>query len=273
MLACCGGTCDKPPVAALTLLNPPDPNPVRKTLGVAADDRFVLVGDHAGAAIPAALGDLGLSVADRARHIAVDIGTQALGDALAERLGAPFVSQAYSRLVVDCNRDPAHPESIVTESDGTAVPGNAGLRDAQRGMRRTIIFEPYHRAIERLIDMCMHECVIVSLHSFTPVLAGKARPWDIGVLHDGHRDDFALAMLAVLRAAPGLTIGDNEPYRMDATDYTVPRHAFARNLRYVELEVRQDRLREPGEVDELADVIAAALRCAAAKTEGETSCR
>jgi hypothetical protein len=118
------------------LLNRQDPNPVQKTLPDTADSPFVLVGDHAGAAIPAVLGDLGMQAADRARHIAVDIGTEALGRELSVRLGAPFVSQAYSRLVVDCNRDPANPEWIVQASDGTPVPGNRGLSEGEREARR-----------------------------------------------------------------------------------------------------------------------------------------
>ena len=83
--------------------------------------------------------------------------------------------------------------------------------------------------------------VFVSLHSFTPVLNGHRRPWEIGVLHDGHRDDLALRLLNVL-GSTGRVIGDNEPYAMDSTDYTVPAHAFSRDLPYVEIEVRQDLL-------------------------------
>lgn len=83
---------------------------------------------------------------------------------------------------------------------------------------------------------------IVSLHSFTPVLDNIARPWDVGVLHDRGATDFARSILAALRAVPSLTVGENEPYRMDATDYTVPLHAYPALRPYIELEVRQDRL-------------------------------
>jgi predicted N-formylglutamate amidohydrolase len=47
-------------------------------------------------------------------------------------------------------------------------------------------------------------------------------------------------MLDVLRDDAELTVGDNEPYQMDGTDYTVPLHAFPRDLAYAEIEVRQD---------------------------------
>ena len=70
--------------------------------------------------------------------------------------------------------------------------------------------------------------------------AGGARPWQIGVLHDGGDPSFAQTMLAVLRREADLTVGDNEPYRMDLIDYTVPRHAYPAGLPYAELEVRQD---------------------------------
>ncbi len=81
---------------------------------------------------------------------------------------------------------------------------------------------------------------LVALHSFTPVMKGFARPWHCGILHDGANDALARAMLAVLRAEGDLVVGDNEPYAMDGIDYTVPRHAFAARLPYVEIEVRQD---------------------------------
>jgi predicted N-formylglutamate amidohydrolase len=242
----------------LRLINRPDPDPVRKTGPSRVESRLLLVGDHAGAAIPAVLGDLGLSETDRAQHIAVDIGSQALGEALSHRLSAPFVSQAYSRLVVDCNRDPGHPGWIAAESDGTSIPGNAEAPRSQRDRREAEIFTPYHAAIGEMLDMA-RDPVLVSLHSFTPVMAGNERPWHIGILHDGHRDAFALRVLARLQAIAGFVIGDNEPYRMDSTDFTVPRHAFARDIPYVEIEVRQDVLADEAGVNRIAAVLGAVL--------------
>lgn len=245
-------------MAGPTLLNPRDPNPVRKTLPHAMDSPFVLVGDHAGTAIPAALGDLGLSAADRARHIAVDIGIEDLGQSLSKRLGAPFVSQAYSRLVVDCNRDPGRPGWIAEVSDGTPIPGNRDLSEEQRTARRAEIFDPYHRAIADALDTRAaqgRDIVLVALHSFTPVLKGERRPWHVGVLHAGHEDGFAIAVLGRLRERGGFVVGDNEPYRMDPTDYTVFRHAFPRGLRYAEIEVRQDLLAGPPGVCEISELL------------------
>ncbi len=172
------------------------------------------------------------------RHIAWDIGVAALGRALAARLDATFVGQTYSRLVIDCNRDPRSAGAVPQTSDGTIIPGNA---DPDRAARIAAIHAPYQDAIAREIAR-RDRTVLIALHSFTPVMAGIARPWAIGVLHDGHADGFARRLLARLQARAAFVVGDNEPYRMDGTDHSVPRHAFAAGLPYAELEIRQDLL-------------------------------
>jgi predicted N-formylglutamate amidohydrolase len=228
------------------LLRPQDA-PVVTVINPQGRSPFLLIGDHAGNAIPAALGTLGLPTAQRVRHIAWDIGVAALGEALAERLDAVFVRQTYSRLVIDCNRDPLSAEAIPETSDGAIIPGNAGLSAPVRAERVAAIHTPYQDAIAAEIARraaAGQGTLLVSLHSFTPVMAGVARPWQIGVLHDGANDGLALRLLALLQGRPGLVVGDNAPYRMDATDHTVPRHAFAAGLPYVELEIRQDLLGE-----------------------------
>ena len=231
---------------------------------------FLLIGDHAGNRIPAALGTLGLSALDRGRHIAWDIGVGALGVGLSAALDAVFVRQVYSRLVIDCNRDPAGAEAIPEASDGTPIPDNIGLSAAQRTTRIAAIHAPYQHAIATEIarrDAAGQDTVLVSLHSFTPEMDGVARPWDVGVLHDGGRDQFARALLAELRMSPALVVGDNAPYRMDATDHTVPRHAAGR-LRYVELEIAQRVLQHSDGITGWTAILAAALDAAMARESG-----
>ena len=228
---------------------------------------FLLIGDHAGNLIPRKLGTLGLSDADRRRHIAWDIGVGALGEALAARLDAVFVRQTYSRLVIDCNRDPQAADAVPAASDGTPIAGNAALGERARAARIAAIHAPYQQAIASEIARRAAaglETILVSLHSFTAALAGQdARPWDIGVLHDGRNDGFARRLLAELMRVPDLIVGDNEPYRMDATDHTVPRHAFPA-MPYVELEIAQRRLGTEAEIAwwcaTLAQVLEATLR-------------
>ena len=155
----------------LPLIGAAEPEPAIVTGAVLATGPFVLLGDHAGKRIPAKLGDLGLSPHDLERHIALDIGVAGLGRELSQRLGAPFVSQVYSRLVVDCNRDPGSAEAIPAISDGTEVAPNRDLAPAERAERIAAIHAPYHDAIGHLLDARAAaglRSVLVALHSFTP---------------------------------------------------------------------------------------------------------
>jgi len=242
----------------MTLLGPADTAPFRIT-NKGGRSSFLLLGDHAGNAVPAKLARLGLGEGDLARHIALDIGVSGLGVRLAEMLDACFIEQRYSRLVVDCNRHAGAQEAMAAQSDGIVVPANLDLSPAERAERITEIYEPYHPAIAETLaerQLAGRPTVLVALHSFTPSLAGGAvRPWDIGVLHDGRNDRFARALLAGLAALPGLCVGDNQPYRMDDTDYTVPRHAWP-GLPYVELEVSQRRLADDPGVTDIARLLA-----------------
>ena len=90
-------------------------------------------------------------------------------------------------------------------------------------------------------------------------MRGVARPWDIGLLYDRGRTAFATGLLRVLEQRPGLTVGNNEPYRMDETDYTVPRHAYPSGLAYVEIEIRQDHLAAPAGSERWCDILQSAL--------------
>lgn len=243
------------------LLSPDDTAPFG-LFNAAGRSPFLLIGDHAGSAIPSELGDLGVSAADRQRHIALDIGVFGLGHALARLLDAPFLHQVYSRLVIDCNRDPAHASAMPTVSDGTGIPGNEGLDTTARKARIDAIHRPYHDAIGNIISQRSADgqgTVLISLHSFTPVMNGVARPWDVGILHWTGQLDFALRMLESLRTNAGLIVGDNVPYAMDETDYTVPRHAFPNRLPYVEIEVRQDAIGNASGQERWADTLSKAM--------------
>lgn len=239
-------------------LSPDDPPPVAM-VPASGDSPFLLIGDHAGIAIPARMGSLGVSPADMARHIACDIGIRGLGEALAGMLGAAFIHQTYSRLVIDCNRDPHSPGAIPAMSDGTIIPGNQDMTPDEAAARIAEIHAPYQDAIAHAIATGKAK-LLVSLHSFTPVMQGFERPWEIGVLHGGGDERFAIAMLNVLRARGGIVVGDNEPYRMDGIDHTVPRHAFATGMPYVEIEVRQDLIGDVAGQVRWAGILADALQ-------------
>lgn len=246
------------------LLGADDPSPIA-IINPAGASSFLLIGDHAGNRFPTVLGDMGLATADRVRHIAWDIGIARLGELLAAALDAVFLRQVYSRLVIDCNRRPDAADAMPAVSDGTAVAANAALDDAGRAARVAAIHAPYQDAIGAAIARrraAGQPTILVALHSFTPVMRGAARPWQVGILHDGGDTGFARALLAALRGEGDLTVGDNEPYRMDLIDYTIPRHAYPDGLPYAEIEVRQDLIADEDGCrawcDRLARTLAAA---------------
>ena len=236
-----------------------------------ARSAYLLVSDHAGCALPAALGDLGVSEVERRRHIGWDIGVAEVGRRLSARLDALLILQSYSRLVIDCNRAPGSPQSILTRSERTDIPGNADLSAQDAAARATEIFQPYHGRIAAELDAraaAGRASVLVLLHSFTPVYLDSARHWHAGVLYD--RDArLGRALLALLRAEPGLEVGDNQPYAASAaTDYTLTTHGEQRGLPYVEVELRQDLIADADGQDAWAERLARLLPQACAGFTG-----
>ena len=244
--------------AASRLLSPDDPAPVI-VHNSGASAPILLICDHAGRRIPSRLGNLGLPPAELERHIAWDIGAAELARRLADSLGAELFLQTYSRLVADCNRDPGEAAIAPEISDGAPIPGNAGLSPQALGARIAEIHAPYHAAIATALDRKGPETLVVSVHSFTPVMQGFRRPWQVGVLHS-HDSPASTRLLAALQAQADLVVGDNQPYAMDGIDYSIPRHAKARRLDYLELEIRQDLIESEQGQDTIAALLAPFIR-------------
>ncbi len=251
-------------MAEAPLLDPDEPDPVALE-NEAGASVFFLTCEHAGRAFPRRLGRLGLPEAETLRHIAWDIGIGAVGRELSRLLNAAVILQTYSRLVIDCNRDPDVPSSIPEISEDTDILGNHGLGKAERAARVDAIFRPYHNAIAAALDRrtaADRASALVALHSFTPVFKGVSRPWHVAVLFN--RDPrLAHALADVLRAEGELVVGENEPYQVsDLTDYTVPVHGERRGLPHVEIEIRQDLITDPAGQRDWAERLARLLPAA-----------
>jgi len=229
---------DAPP----TLLAPNEPAAV-SIYNPDGSSPLLLVADHAGNLIPRTLGTLGISDAERQRHIAWDIGIAVVGRSLADALDAVLIRQNYSRLVIDCNRPPRSPASIPEVSELTTIPGNIGLSNAAKAARNREIFLPYHLAIEAELDRrqkAARRTALIALHSFTPIFKSAPRAMQVALLYN--RDPrLARVLLEFLRNAGELVVADNEPYFVsDKTDYTIPVHGEKRKLPHVLIEIRQD---------------------------------
>jgi predicted N-formylglutamate amidohydrolase len=252
---------DDPRARGETPLIGPDEPPAFEVINAEGKAPLLLVCDHASNRIPGALSGLGLQPEALRLHIAYDIGAGDLTRRLAARLDAPAVLACYSRLVIDCNRQPGDPQSILEASDGVVIPGNLNLSAADQEARADACFWPYHHAIEHLFARLRRrgpEPLLFSVHTFTPTFGGEDRFWDAGVLWN--RDPrMAVPLIAMLRQVEGLAIGDNQPYAGTDLAYTLNLHAGAAGLAHAAVEVRQDHCETPGQLDRWAEILGDAL--------------
>ncbi|SDG38849.1 Predicted N-formylglutamate amidohydrolase [Limimonas halophila] len=241
------------------------PDPAARVANDAGRAPVLLLCDHATNAMPPAFANLGLQAPELDAHVAYDPGAAALTERLADKLDAAQVQCGYSRLLIDVNRDPSVRDSIVVENDGIRVPANATLPEADRAARVKNIYEPYHAAIDGVLDTRLRAQgaqLVVAVHSFAPRVQGVDRPWDIGVIFN---EDRRLARELVgnfveVEERPRLTVGLNEPYSPDDRVYhTLARHAEARGLPCAMIEVRNDEIATPGDQDRWAERLAGAL--------------
>lgn len=219
---------------------------------------LILICDHARNTLPARYETLGLPASELERHIAFDIGAEALMRGLAEKLGVPGVLATYSRLLIDPNRGEDDPTLIRQLYDGTVVSGNYPMNEIEREYRIEAYYRPYNSAIERLISQCLDAGIvpaIFSVHTMTDRWNGQKRPWQTAVLWD--RDPrFARPLLQELGLIPGVTVGDNEPYDGALTGDTLYRHCTLNGYSNALIEVRQDLVRDPNGVKEWVERLA-----------------
>lgn len=239
-----------------SLLSAEEPGPFR-TLYPLAEKPILLVCDHASDRFPKSLGDMGLDPFARRCHLAVDIGAGALTESLAESLGVTAVLQNYSRLVIDCNRQLMDPGAFLEYGDGILVPGNRNLHQADKDLRADALYWPYHRAIDEQVKR-LHSLgpapAFVAIHSFSPVLNGESRAWQIGVLWD--KDERLRHLFLEGFREAGYYVGDNVPYSGKAPqDFTIDHHAEEINLPHVGIEIRQDMLRNKKGIAQIAGVM------------------
>lgn len=227
----------------------------------AATSPILLACDHASPAIPAEYGTLGLDATMFHRHIAYDIGAAALTRELSRRLDAGAVLATFTRLLIDPNRAEDDPTLIVKVSDGVFIPGNQTLDADEIERRLTRFHRAYHQAVEADLASLRdrHDRpLFVGVHSFTPIMEGFERPWEVGVLWS--RDDrLANALLERLDRQAGLCVGRNEPYSGRIAGYSMDRHGGRTGVAHAVVEVRQDLIDTHHGLARWADLLAAVL--------------
>lgn len=204
---------------------------------------FILVCCHASNIFPPQFGDLGLSHEQRHDHISIDIGALETSLILADILDAPLIYSKVSRLVIDCNRDPKDFDSIPEKSAEHDIQGNLGLSEEQKLARVNFAYHPYHNKIDEITKIkTAQNPKFIAIHSFTPVYMGQKRELEIGVLI-GDNSGFGDNILNYFQNHTEYHTMRDEPYNPNERVYhTLKRHAVARNLPSVMIEIRNDLL-------------------------------
>lgn len=224
---------------------------------------ILLLCDHASFDVPQQYAGLGVSPQDLQQHIGWDIGAAEVTRYLADHVGCRAVFAPYSRLLIDPNRTLDAPDLLPPVSDGVVIPGNQDLSETERAFRCEMFYEPYHAVIAtQLADLKAlgRPPLVIAVHSFTPVMAGRQRPWHVGVLW---KDDVATAQkfIAGFGENADLVVGQNQPYSaITGPNGCLDQHCPGATVPHVLLEIRQDLIATPGGAKIWADHIHAVLR-------------
>ena len=227
---------------------------------------FVIVScEHGGNRVPADLSPLFRRMRRALKtHRGYDPGALLVARMLARSLDAPLVASTVSRLVIDLNRSPGN-GALWSEATRALAPD---ARD--RILRRHYL--PYRNRVEDLVAAACEarrKVIHLSSHSFTPVLHGKIRRADVGLLYDPARPGEATlcaALKSALRArAPSLRVRRNYPYKGDSDGLTSWLRTRYTPAQYVgiELELNQAVVaRDPREWRWLREALLAAISSA-----------
>lgn len=226
-----------------------------------SEQSLLVLCDHASNRVPAELGELGLSTADRERHIAWDSGAAGIAGALARRLDCPAFFGIWSRLVVDLNRSERAVDLIPQCSDGTLIPANQHLTQADVEARIAHYHRPYHQAIDRhlsAVEAIGVRPALISIHTFTPQLGGVQRPWHAGVLWKEPQPWVAGMVQSLARDQH--VVDENVPYDgRTEMGYTLEHLGASSGRPHVMFEVRQDEVPSDAEQQAWADRLFSAL--------------
>lgn len=215
--------------------------------GAAPGRRLVLTCEHASATVPP---PLRVEEDDRpwlGTHWAVDLGAAEATRELARLLSAAALLAGFSRLVCDANRSPQSETLIPAQVEGYTPSFNRDLDDLERERRLQTLHAPYHAAVDHLLQDRLRRhpreaLLLLSIHSFTPVLGAEVREMELGVLFDDAHAERARRAAATL-GERGFVVALNAPYSgYEGMIYSAWRHGQAHGVPYLELELRQDML-------------------------------
>lgn len=191
-------------------------------------------------------------------HRAWDPGAALVARELAQALNAPAFFGEVTRLLVDLNRSADHP-GLHSEF----------MPQSARAEMLKQYWQPYRKAARAAVARALKHgpALHLSIHSFAPVLDGKVRTADLGLLYDPARPAEKQVVLqwqrALKRLLPNMRTRLNNPYRGTSDGCTTALRAeFGPSYCGVELEMNQAFCAKPAHdwADVRAAVVASVLR-------------
>ena len=231
-----------------------------ETFNESQNSEFLIICDHASNIVPEYINTTNLGISDENlnRHIAYDIGAAGLSKKLGEYLKSTVILSNFSRLVIDPNRGEDDPTLIMQLYDGTIIDGNRDLSEADREIRLSSCYRPYHEEISRLASS-KSDPILISIHSFTPKLKNSLnRPWHIGILSADDRR-FSQPLIDYFKNKSEINCGDNEPYCGNLVGDTMYQHALSYERLHVLIEVRNDLIKDQDNQLKWAEKLAQAV--------------
>lgn len=229
---------------------------------------FILVTcEHAGRRIPVQYRSLFRGAGDALRsHRGSDIGALGVAMRMASGLSAPLLFTEIGRLLVESNRSIDHPDLFSRYT--------RDLSDAEKTRILDAYYWPYRRSVLEMLGIATragHRVLHVGVHSFTDVLDGVERSFDIGLLFDPDRrmeTVFCNAWRSSLEETDaGWRVRFNEPYLgIDDGLTTAMRTEFPDGIYAgIEVEIRQGLILRNRQQAEMAEVLIEALHSALSK--------
>lgn len=191
-------------------------------------------------------------------HRSWDPGALGIARTLARRFEAPLVAATTSRLLVDLNRSPSNPAAF---SEITRR-----LPRSERDAILERVHRPHWERMRALLDSCEGPALHIAVHSFTPMLEGCVRAFDLALLYDPARKperEFAARFKRVMhKQASWARLRRNAPYRGDSDGLTTAmrRERLASEYLGLELELNQAAIESRAGRSKLVDAVTSALR-------------
>lgn len=197
--------------------------------------KLMLTCEHASNKLPAAFKSA-VPAEVLKTHRAYDIGAVQVFRKLVKFAKPEFYCEGkFSRLFVDLNR------TITNKSAFSDYLRNNEKAKAQA----TTYWNEYRVAIEKFVKAnAKKEIIHLGIHSFTPVLNGKVRNADIGILYDPSRPQeraYANIIKAeIKRLYPAMKVRFNYPYKGTSDGLTTTlRKKFGSRYVGIEIEINQ----------------------------------